>query len=90
MMATRARWKLLWERDLPLTCFVCSSAQGTNTVLVALGSGEIHEMNIATFKKVSTIRSERFEDDPRAGNISAKTNAMRLSLQPVGGSVWVG
>jgi len=39
--------------------------KGSNTVLVALGSGEIHEVNIATYKRVSTICSELFEDDPR-------------------------
>ena len=50
---------------------------------VAVGSGDIHELNISTFKKVSTIRSEVFETDPRAGKITAQTNAMRLSLIPV-------
>ena len=54
---------------------------GTNTVLVSIGSGEIHELNIATFSKVSTIRAEMFADDPRAGTITASTDAMRLSLQ---------
>jgi hypothetical protein len=45
--------------------------KGSNTVLVALGSGEIHEVNIATYTRVSTIRSELFEDDPRRCAFSA-------------------
>jgi hypothetical protein len=58
--------------------------KGSNTVLVALGSGEIHEVNIATYKRVSTIRSELFEDDPRrcAFSFRACVSTQKL-LQPL-------
>ena len=62
--------------------------KGSNTVLVALGSGEIHEVNIATYKRVSTIRSELFEDDPRRCAFSFREHVAQhrrycsLSLRP--------
>jgi hypothetical protein len=62
-------------------CRMLATCVRCNTVLVSIGSGEIHELNMATFSKVSTIRAEMFTDDPRAGTITASTDAMRLSLQ---------
>ena len=71
------------KRENQVSIFAMLHLAGSSTVLVSQGSGDIHEMNMETRSKVSTVRAEIFHDDPRAGNMTEKTDPARLSLRDI-------